>query len=149
MTGSLKSLFAAIVFAGMASAAPLAAATPEKLDIPIFSVVLTDSAGTPRETFRRSSPPYFDISFALALSASKRYATKITLIHITGGSGTESVLYEGRLEEGFYHFLVPAPVVLGDVSARIVLKTRVFPKKFTGESYYVYRIWEGTYYVGR
>jgi hypothetical protein len=148
VTGRLKGLFAALVFAGSASAAPLSAATPEKLDIPTFSVVLTDSAGTPRETFRRSSPPYFDISFALALSASKRYATKITLVHITGGSGTESVLYEGSLEEGFYRFLVPAPLVLGDVSARIILKTRVFPKKFTGDSYYVYRIWEGTYSVG-
>jgi hypothetical protein len=144
----LKRFLAALVFAGLASAAPLPAATPEKLDTPTFSVVLTDSAGTPRESFRRSSPPYFDISFVLALSASRRYATKVTLIHITGDSGTESVLFEGSLEEGFYRFLVPAPLVSGDVSARVVVKTRVFPKKFTGESFYVYRIWEGSYFVG-
>jgi len=131
-----------------ATASPLAAAEPERLDIPTFTVELTDGKGTPRESFSRSSPPHFTVSFALALSASPRYATRITLVHVTAAGGEESVLYEGGLEDGFYRFTAPAPVIDGEVTARIILKTRVFPKKFTGESYYVYRVWEGTYYIG-
>jgi len=130
------------------AATPLAAAEPERLDIDTFTVELTDREGNPRESFSRGSPPHFTISFALALSASPRYATRITLVHVTAAGGEEAVLFQGNLEDGFYRFTAPAPVIDGEVTARIILKTRVFPKKFTGESYYVYRIWEGTYYVG-
>jgi hypothetical protein len=140
---------AALLALFIAAASPLAAAEPERLDIPTFAVELTDREGAPRESFSRSSPPHFTVSFALALSASPRYATRITLVHVTAEGGEESVLFEGNLEDGFYRFTVPAPLVEGEATARIILKTRVFPKKFTGESYYVYRIWEGTYYTGR
>jgi hypothetical protein len=137
------------IFLAAAVALPAGAAEPVLHDLPMFSVELTDEQGDPRESFSRSSPPHFTISFALALSASNRYATKIILVHTTGQGGKESVLYEGNLAEGFYRLTVPAPVAEGDSSARIVFKTRVFPKKFTGESYYVYRVWEGGYRVGR
>lgn len=130
------------------TSSPLAAAEPERLDIPTFKVELTDAQGTPLKSFSRGSPPHFTVSFALALSASPRYATRITLVHVTAAGGEESVLFEGGLEDGFYRFIAPAPVVDGEVTARIILKTRVFPKKYTGESFYVYRIWEGTYTIG-
>jgi len=139
----------ATLLALLVAASPLAAAEPERLDIPTFTVELTDREGTPRKSFSRGSPPHFAVSFALALSASPRYATRITLVHVRAEGGEESVLFEGNLEDGFYRFIAPAPVLDGEVTARIILKTRVFPKKFTGESYYVYRIWEGTYYIGR
>ena len=140
---------AALLAFFLATASPLAAAEPERLDIPTFTVELTDREGTPRESFSRGSPPHFTVSFALALSASPRYATRITLVHVTAEGGEESVLFEGSLEDGVYRFIAPAPLLEGEVTARIILKTRVFPKKFTGESYYVYRIWEGTYHIGR
>ena len=124
--------------------------TPVKLDTPAFSVRMTDAEGVEQEFFGQGNPAYFDISFALALSSSNRYATTITLILDAGGNVMERVLFQGNLEEGLYHYFVPAGDLPSDRmegTAKVIIKTRFFPKKFTGESIYVYRRWEGTYRI--
>lgn len=123
---------------------------PVKLDTPSFSVRMTDADGMERDFFGPGTPAYFDITFALALSASKRYATSITLIMGAGEDVVESVLFKGNLEEGLYQFFAPAGNLPSDRlegTAKIIIKTRFFPKKFAGKSFYVYRRWEGTYRI--
>ena len=144
----LRSLLLALLVLFTVTAAGAEEAEPVKLDTPVFSVRMTDAEGMERDSFGRGNPAYFDINFALALSASSRYATTITLIMGAGGDITERVLFQGVLEEGFYQFFVPAgnlPSDRKEGTAKIVIKNRFFPKKFTGESIYVYRRWEGTY----
>ena len=123
---------------------------PVKLDTPTFFVRMTDADGMERDFFGRGTPAYFDITFALALSASSRYATSITLIMGTGKDVVERVLFQGNLEEGLYQLFAPAGNLPSDRledTAKIIIKTRFFPKKFAGESFYVYRRWEGTYKI--
>jgi hypothetical protein len=123
-------------------------ALPVRLETSTFSVRMTDADGTEKDFFGRGNPAYFDITFALALSASSRYATTITLLLDSGGGVVERVLFQGTLEEGFYQLFVPAgklPSNRKEGTAKIVIKNRFFPRKFTGESIYVYRRWEGTY----
>jgi hypothetical protein len=123
-------------------------ALPVRLETPTFSVRMTDAGGTEKDFFGRGNPAYFDITFALALSASSRYATTITLLLDSGGGIVERVLFQGTLEEGFYQLFVPAgklPSNRKEGTAKIVIKNRFFPKKFTGKSIYIYRRWEGTY----
>ena len=100
--------------------------------------------------FSPRTPVFYDIRFTLALSASARYATTITLILDADGIITEEELYKGVLKEGHYRFTAPAKQAIdegGEGRYKIVFRTRFFPKKFTGESYYVYRVWEGSYFV--
>ena len=123
---------------------------PVKLDAPTFAVRMTDAEGTEQDSFVRGDPAYFEITFALALSASHRYATTITLIIGAGKKVEERVLFQGNLEEGMYQFFVPAGELPSDRlegTAKIIVKTRFFPKKFVGESFYVYRRWEGVYRI--
>lgn len=125
---------------------------PEKLDIPVFEVQLADGKGTARRTFGGGEDVYVDLRFTLALSASDRYATTITFVQDADGTIAEKILWEGALGEGHYRFFASTgktPGSNGEVMTKVILKTRVFPKKFTGESYYVYRIWEGSYAAGR
>ena len=125
-------------------------AMPVKLDAPAFSVRMTDAEGVERDFFGQGNPAYFDISFVLALSAANRYATTITLLLGAGGDVVERVLFQGTLEEGLYQYFVPAGDLPSDRlegTAKIIMKTRFFPKKFTGESIYVYRRWEGAYRI--
>jgi hypothetical protein len=127
-------------------------AMPVKLDTPAFSVRMTDAEGLERDFFGPGNPAYFDISFALSLSAANRYATTITLILGAGGDVLERVLFQGTLEEGLYQYFVPAGELPSDHlegTAKVIMKTRFFPKKFTGESIYVYRRWEGAYRIAR
>ena len=145
----LVSLFLIAATAGGAAAEN---PVPEKLDIPSFAVATTDGEGSEKRSFSRSNPPFLHVNFALALSASNRYATTITLILEGGGTLLESVLFQGTLEEGVYDYLVPVgalPTEHGEIRAKVVVKNRVFPRKFTGESYYVYRQWEDTFQMGR
>jgi hypothetical protein len=124
---------------------------PVRLETPTFSVRMTDAGGMEKDSFGHGNPAYFEITFALALSASGRYPTTITLIMSAGGNVVERVLFQGTLEEGFYRLFVPAgelPSDRGEGTAKVIMKTRFFPKKFTGESTYVYRRWEGTYKIG-
>ena len=132
------------------TAAKAEEAVPVKLDTPVFAVRMTDADGTEKDFFGRGNPAYFDINFALALSASGRYPTTITLIMSAGSDVVERVLFQGNLEEGLYQFFVPAGGLSSDrleCTAKIIMKTRFFPKKFTGESIYVYRRWEGAYRI--
>ena len=118
----------------------------------MFEVQLADGNGTARRTFSGGEDVYVDLRFTLALSASDRYATTITLIQDARGTIVEKILWEGTLGEGHYRFFAPTgkpPGSNDEVMTKIILKTRVFPKKFTGESYYVYQIWEGSYSFGR
>ena len=48
-------------------------AMPVKLDTPAFSVRMTDGEGLERDFFGQGNPAYFDISFALSLSAANRF----------------------------------------------------------------------------
>ena len=130
---------------------PAEAQEPEKLDIPVFEVQLADEKGTARKTFSGGENVHVDVRFTLALSASSRYATTITFIQDADGTIVEKILWEGTLGEGHYRFFASTgkpPGSSSEVMTRVILKTRVFPKKFTGESYYVYRIWEGSYAAG-
>jgi hypothetical protein len=146
----LRALFFALLVLFSATAAGAEEADPVKLDTPVFSVRMTDADGTESDSFAQGNPAYFDITFALALSASSRYATTITLIMDAGGDIAERILFQGVLEEGLYQFFVPAGKLPSDRmegTAKIIVKTRFFPKKFVGESFYVYRRWEGIYRV--
>ena len=146
----LRALLLTILTLFCVTAAGAEEAEPVKLDTPAFSVRMTDADGKERDFFVPGNPAYFDIAFALALSASSRYATTITLIMGAGGDVVERVLFQGILEEGLYQFFVPAgdlPSDRQEGTAKIIIKNRFFPKKFTGESIYVYRRWEGTYRV--
>ena len=128
------------------------AAEPERLSRPVFSVTVTDGRGAERSAYSDQSPPYLDIQFTLALSASNAYATTFTMIQTADGDVKEEVLYKGSLDEGHYRFLAPVgspPTAKGNVGIKLIMKTRVFAKKFSGESYYVYQRWEGSYNAGR
>ncbi len=124
---------------------------PQKQEMPVFTVSLTDGSGTLRDSFDRRMAPHVDMSFVLALSASSRYATSITVIQDANGKITEDVLFEGSLEEGIYRFRrpLPPPAGEGEIRIKVIMKTRLFLKKFTGESIYVYRNWEGSYHYGK
>jgi hypothetical protein len=141
------------VIAGLAPAAPAQEIEPEKLEVPLvpgtFTVLMTDAEGVESEVFNHRRLPVFDLHFTLAMSTSKRYPVTVTLIQ----AEEERQLYKGTLEEGYYRLLYPLsdlPVSSGEVTARIILKTRVYTgQKFTGESSYNYQRWEGTYRVGK
>jgi hypothetical protein len=142
--GAVALLFLCLCGSAVPAAAQSPAQVPQLQDDPVFEVRLTDRTGTPRDTFSLLNPPFLDIRFVLALSASDRYHTTITAID---QAGVETVLFKGQLEKGFYRFSPPLPLPgeTGQAVIRLILKPRFFAKKFTGQSFYVYRHWEGAY----
>jgi hypothetical protein len=146
----------ALVLAVMTGFAPAALAQviePEKLEVPVvagtFTVLMTDAEGVESEVFSHRNLPVFDLNFTLAMSTSDRYPVTITLFQ----GEEERQLYKGTLEEGYYRLLYPLPalpVSSGEVTVKVILKTRVFVgKKYTGRSDYNYQTWVGSYRVGK
>ena len=146
-------VLSALAFLFPLMAVPAAeAAEPERLTRPVFSVIVTDERGEERSAYSDQSPPYLDIQFTLALSASDKYSTTFTMIQTVNGDVKEEVLFKGSLDAGHYRFLAPVGSPLttrGTVGVKVIMKTRIFAKKFSGESYYVYQRWEGSYDAGR
>jgi len=125
---------------------------PFREDLPTFRITTANARGEVMTVFPPGGHVFYDIRFTLALSASDRYATTITLILDAEGTITEEILYKGALKEGHYRFTVPSKQSIGAGGERrykIVFKTRFFPKKFTGKSFYVYRTVEGSYRIER
>ncbi len=153
MTGFARGSVAAVTIMMIAAAPfPAAASSPEKLEVPTFAVALTNSAGEPQSSFSQRDPPHFEINFALALSESKRYPVKITLIQDAGGKITETEFFNGNLSEGFYRYSFTVdklPASRGVVNYRLVVKVRVYSQPFAGSSYYKYLKHEGSYRIGR
>lgn len=158
----MKSLtvFSALLAAALCLAAhpndAAAQAQPEKLEIPkttgTLSVIMTDAAGMPGEIFGRGNPLTLDINFVLALSATDKYPVSFTLIQEAGGRKSETPVWSGTLTEGFYRLRYPVadyPASSGDVSLKLLMKVRMFTKKYTGESSYQYYTWEGAYRAGK
>jgi len=141
----------------IAAAGPISAFAqePEKVDVPVvpgnFAVLTTYDDGTPGEVFNRSRPLTLDINFVLALSATGTYPLTLTLIQESGKTKEELQIWSGTLEDGFYRLKYPVtlPVSMGDVTVKVVMKVRVFVRKFSDKSSYQYTTWEGSYRVGK
>lgn len=125
---------------------------PQKLDLPevggTLAVLTTYPDGTVGTVFNGSNPLVFDINFTLALSATDSYPVSFTLIQ----DDVETPIWNGTLGEGYYKLRYPVdslPASSGDIHAKIIMKVRMFAKKFTGKSSYQYYNWEGTYGVGK
>ena len=133
------------------SAATAPGAEPELLSFPTFAVTPATAAGTEADRFSSRDIPHFNMQFALALSATRTYSVRITLIQDANGKIAEKQLYQGTLDEGTYNFLVPGepPPGQGEIKAKIIMRVRMFTKRFTGDDYYIYRQWEGTYRYGK
>jgi hypothetical protein len=131
------------------------AQVPEKVDVPVvpgnFAVLTTYDDGTQGEVFNRSKPLTLDINFVLALSPTGTYPLSLTLIQESGATKEETPIWNGTLEDGFYQLRYPVtlPVSMGEVSVKVVMKVRVFVKKYSDKSSYQYTTWEGTYRVGK
>ena len=148
--------FLALLLAAITVAAPVALAQePEKVETPVvpgnFAVLTTYDDGTQGEVFNRSRPLTLDINFVLALSPTGTYPLSLTLIQESGATKEETPLWNGTLEDGFYRLRYPMtlPVSMGEVSVKVVMKVRVFVRKFSDKSSYQYTTWEGTYRVGK
>ena len=133
-----------------------AQAVPEKLEVPAvggtLAVLMTYPDGSEGEVFNRSNPLVFDINFTLALSATETYPVTFTLIQEEGGKKTEKEIWKGTLEEGYYRLRYPLeslPSSSGDVNAKVVMKVRMYVKKFSGVSSNQYYTWEGAYRIGK
>lgn len=146
---------AVIVLAGVPSLS-LAQSAPQKLEVPAvggtLAVLLTDSQGSPAESFTRSSPPVLDINFTLAMSPTGTYPLSFTLIQEAGGDKVETPVWSGTLEEGSYRFSFPVqdmPSGGRTVAVKLVMRVRMFIKKYSSESTYQYYNWEGSYRLGK
>ncbi len=133
-----------------------AQAVPEKLEVPAvggtLAVLMTYPDGLEGEVFNRSNPLVFDINFTLALSATGTYPVTFTLIQEEGGKKTENEIWKGTLEEGYYRLRYPLdslPSSSGDVNAKVVMKVRMYVKRYTDVSSYQYYNWEGAYRIGK
>lgn len=129
---------------------------PEKLEVPAvgstFAVLMTYEDGTEGTVFNSKKPLVLDINFVLAMSASNTYPLTLTLIQDAGGEPQQTVIWKGTLEEGFYRLRYPVgdlPAGGGPVAAKVVMKVRIFEKRYTGQSSSQYTTWEGTYEVGK
>ena len=144
-------LMLAIPFLVFLAAAEAPGAEPELLNFPSFAVTPATADGVETERFSSRDIPHFNMQFALALSATRTYSLRITLIQEVNGKIAEKQVYEGTLDEGTYSFLVPGepPPGYGEINAKIVMRVRMFKKKFTGDDFYIYRQWEGTYRYGK
>ena len=145
-----------LLLAAITVAAPVALAqVPEKVETPVvpgnFAVLTTYEDGTQGEVFNRSKPLTLDINFVLALSPTGTYPLSLTLIQESGATKEETPIWNGTLEDGFYRLRYPVtlPVSMGEVSVKVVMKVRVFVRKFSDKSSYQYTTWEGTYRVGK
>ena len=147
----LLSAMAAVPLLVFLSAVATPGAEPELLNFPAFAVTPATADGTEVDRFNSRDIPHFNIRFALALSATRTYSVRITLIQDANGKIAEKQLYQGTLDEGTYSFLAPGepPPGLGEIKAKVVMRVRMFTKKFTGDDYYIYRQWEGTYRYGK
>lgn len=124
---------------------------PERLETPTsggtFVVLTTYEDGSVGEVFNRSNPLYLDITFVLSMSRTGTYPLTLTLIQ----DGEETQIWNGTLEEGFWRVRYPVPTTAGsgDVSAKVVMRVRVFSTNFTGESSYQFYNWEGGWRIGK
>jgi hypothetical protein len=138
-----------------APAVVLAQMEPEKLEVPVvpgtFAVLTTYGDESEGEVFNRSKPLYLDINFVLAMSATGTYPLTLTLMQEAGGKKEEAQIWKGTLEDGFYRLRYPVtlPVGSGEVAVKVVMRVRMFVKKFSEKSSYQYTTWEGTYRVGK
>lgn len=146
----------AVLLLSFAPSAVNAQAVPEKLEVPAvggtLAVLMTYPDGSEGEVFNRSNPLVFDINFTLALSATGTYPVTFTLIQEEGGKKTQTEIWKGTLEEGYYRLRYPLdslPSSSGDIKAKIVMKVRMYVKKYTGASSYQYYTWEGAYRIGK
>ena len=148
---SFSFLAVAALLPALLAAAPGSAAEPEQLNLPSFSVSPVTADGGATDQYGSKDIPHFDMRFALALSATKTYSVRITLIQDANGSISETTLYEGSLPEGNYRFLAAGapPPGFGEIKAKVVMRVRMFTKKFTGDDFYAYRQWEGMYRYGK
>ncbi len=131
-------------------ARPAFSQEPLREDLPVFNITTVNGQGEEMKVFPPRSAVFYEIRFALALSASERYATTITLILDNDGTISEELLFQGVLKEGNYRLTVPskqAVIAGGEARYRIIFRTRFFPKKFTGESHLIYRAVEGSYSI--
>lgn len=144
-------LMLTVLFFALLTAPPVRGAVPERLNFPSFAVTPSTAAGEEADRFGAGTIPHFNMQFALALSATRTYSVRITLIQDANGKIGETKLFEGTLDEGTYNFLVPGvpPPGSGEIKAKIVMRVRMFKKKFTGDDFYAYRQWEGTYRYGK
>ena len=144
-------VFALIAFALLLAPSPSLTAEPDLLNSETFQVAVTDEDGKEKESFRPGETVYFDIRFVLALSEIDRYPVTITLISQAGGKTVETQLYQGQLNKGLYRLQTPyKPSERGDVTAKLIFKTRVFNRQKSGstDSFYSYQRWEGNFRIG-
>jgi hypothetical protein len=129
----------------------MAQAQPEKLETPTsggtFVVTTTYEDGTVGEVFNRSNPLYLNIDLVLSMNPTRTYPLTLTLIQ----DGEETPIWNGTLEEGFWRVRYPVPLTAGsgEVTAKVVMRVRMFKKNFTGESSYQYYTWEGGWRIGK
>ena len=143
--------FAVLALSLLFIPSPSLPAEPELLNSETFEVRVTDEDRKEKDSFRPGETVYFDIRFVLALSEIDRYPITITLISQVGGKTEESQLYQGQLTRGFYRLHIPhGSTERGDVTAKLILETRVFNRTSSGasESFYSYQRWEGTFRIG-
>ncbi len=141
----------AILLAASMPSMSSAQVQPEKLENPTsggtFVVKTTYEDGSIGEVFNRSNPLYLEIDFVLSMSATGTYPLTLTLIQ----DGEESQIWSGTLEEGFWRVRYPVPMTAGsgDVPAKVVMRVRMFAKRFSGESSYQFYNWEGGWRIGK
>ncbi len=129
----------------------MAQAQPERLETPssggTFVVRTTYEDGSVGTVFNRSNPLYLEIDMVLSMSSTGTYPLTLTLIQ----DGEEEQIWNGTLEEGFWRLRYPVPATAGtgEVSAKVVMRVRMFSKNFTGESSYQYYTWEGGWRIGK
>ncbi len=149
-------LWAAALLALASPRSAAAQAQPEKVETPrasgTFAVLLTDANGVEGDVFNSGNPPVLDINFVLAMSPTGTYPLSITLIQEAGSRKLETPVWSGTLDEGFYRLRYPVrelPAGGGEVRIKVVMRVRMFAKKYESSSSYQYYNWEGTYKVGK
>ena len=151
----LVSLLLVLPVVAAAPMTALAQVEPEKLEVPVvpgtFAVLTTYEDGSAGEVFNRSKPLLLDINFVLSMSATGTYPLTLTLIQEAGKAREEIQIWKGTLEDGFYRLRYPVtlPVSSGEVTVKVVMKVRMFVKRYSDKSSYQYTNWEGTYRVGK
>ena len=141
----------ALLAVAAAPAGAMAQAQPERLETPAsggtFVVRTAYEDGSVGTVFNKSNPLYLEIDMVLSMSATGTYPLTLTLIQ----DGEETPIWNGTLEEGFWRVRYPVPMTAGsgDVSAKVVMRVRMFVKKFSEKSSYQYYTWEGGWRIGK
>jgi hypothetical protein len=126
--GSASALLAAALL--FATPVALPASEPEQLSAKSFDVAVRSEGGR----------PLVEVTFSLALSEISTYPVTITAV----GSRGEEKLWEGVLGEGTYRLRAPLTTISAG-PLKVVFKTKMTNRSYgKGESYLIYRKWEGT-----